>query len=161
MSVLSAQSIRRLCTDPNMMQGRPPLITPFTERGVIAGRSYGLSSCTYDCRINHNLLLPVHQGRLAVTLEKFHLAPNICGSVFDKSTHARVFVTAFNTFLDPGWFGNLTIELVNLGHEVVEWQAGEPVVQIKFEWLDEPTDRPYQGKYQDQPAIPVGPIYEE
>lgn len=161
MSVLSAQSIRRLCIDPKTMQGRLPLITPFTERGVLAGRSYGLSSCTYDCRIAHNLLLPVGQGKLAVTMERFCFPSNVCGSLLDKSTHARLFVSAFNTHFDPGFVGHATIELVNLGDAVAEWQAGDPICQMKFEWLDEPTELPYQGKYQDQPMVPVGPIAEE
>jgi len=159
-SVLSAQSIRRLCLDETIVKMRAPLLSPFVERGVANGRSYGLSSCTYDCRIAHNLLLPVHQGKLAVTMEWFCMPNNVCGSVLDKSTHARVFVTAFNTHLDPGWYGYLTVELVNLGPEVVEWQEGDPVCQVKFEWLDEPTDRPYDGKYNNQPQVPVGPILE-
>lgn len=155
MSVLSSQSIRRLCT------GSKPLLQPFVERGVIRGKSFGLSSCTYDCRIAHPLLLPVNQGKLAVTIERFCLPPNICGSVFDKSTYARVFITAFNTLLDPGWCGYLTVELVNLGNEVAEFYEGDPICQIKFEYLDEASDKPYEGKYQDQPPEPVGPRYEK
>lgn len=159
MTVLSAQSIRRLCI-VGAEQYTFPLIEPFVERGVVGGRSFGLSSCTYDCRIAHPLILPVHQGRLAVTMERFCFPHNVCGSVLDKSTHARVFVSAFNTHLDPGWRGWLTVELVNLGTEVAEWKEGDPLCQLKFEWLDEPTDKPYEGKYQDQPPEPVGPRYE-
>jgi dCTP deaminase len=100
----------------------------------------------------------VKQGRLAVTLEHFNIPNAICGSVLDKSTWARVFVTAFNTHLDPGWHGYLTVELVNLGEEVVEYQEGDPVCQVKFEWLDEPTELPYKGKYQDQSRVPTPAI---
>lgn len=161
MTVLSAQSIRQLCHNPHTrLNTKLELICPFTERGVINGRSYGLGPCTYDVRTNGNILLPVNQGRLAVTIEHFNLPHNVCGSVLDKSTHARVFVTAFNTHLDPGWCGYLTVELVNLGNSVVEWQHGDPLCQIKFEWLDEKTELPYRGKYQGQPAVPVGPINE-
>jgi deoxycytidine triphosphate deaminase len=31
--------------------------------------------------------------------------------VLDKSSYARVFVTAFNTFIDCGFCGNMTLEL--------------------------------------------------
>lgn len=148
MTVLSAQSIRRLCFDVS-------LLDPFVERGVVRGRSYGLSACTYDLRISHNLLLPVGQGRLAATIERFRIPTNVCGSVLDKSSWARVFVSAFNTHLDPGWQGYLTVELVNLGTEVVDYQAGDPLCQVKFEWLDLPTDLPYGGKYQNQGPEPV------
>lgn len=157
MTVLSAQSIRKLCID---QQGNAwssgPLITPFTERRVINFRSFGLSACSYDCRISDGLIVPVGESRLAATLERFCLPANICGSVLDKSTHARIFLSAFNTHLDPGWEGFLTVELSNLGQYPVFFEPGDPLIQVKFEWLDEPTDLPYQGKYQNQESSPVG-----
>lgn len=165
MSVLSAQFIRRLCVAPRLVNWwiEKPLLDPFVERGVQNGRSYGLSACTYDCRISDGLIIPVGQGRLAATMERFAIPPNVCGSVLDKSTWARVFVTAFNTHLDPGWEGYLTVELVNLGTEVAEYQPGDPVCQVKFEWLDEPTDRPYRDgmKYFNQGPGPVLARYEK
>lgn len=136
------------------------MIIPFVERGIVRGRSYGLSACTYDCRIAGNLLIPVRQSRLAVTMERFKLPSTICGSVLDKSSWARVFVSAFNTHLDPGWEGFLTVELTNLGEEAAELLDGDPIVQVKFEWLDEPTELPYRGKYQYQEQFPV-PAREE
>lgn len=209
MSVLSAQSIRRLC-DPEerarwrgigsgsplgyaLNAGAGPMISPFTERGVVNGKSYGLSACTYDCRIDQDLILEpmpfgvisrfmndYHGGdwaraavqadltagakfrALASTIERFSMPFNVCGSVLDKSSYARVFVSAFNTHLDPGWDGFLTVELVNLGPDEVNYRVGDPVCQIKFEWLDEPTDLPYIGrKYSDQPRRPVAAIAED
>jgi dCTP deaminase len=149
MTVLSAQTIRLYC-------GRPrPLISPFVERGVVRGRSFGLSACTYDCRTDRPLVVPVRQSRLAVTLERFIIPPHICTSVLDKSSWARVFLSAFNTHLDPGWEGYLTVELANLSEEPIEFEEGDPLCQIKFEFLDQPTNIPYAGKYQDQPAEPV------
>src|SRR5580700_3607968 len=114
MTVLSAQSIRQLCDDRldgsveysmSFKHGRrifvsKPLISPFVERGVVNGRSFGLSACSYDCRIADSLLVPVGQSRLAATLERFALPTNICGQVLDKSTHARMFLSAYNTHLD-------------------------------------------------------------
>jgi dCTP deaminase len=162
MTVLSAQSIRRACVKDKHgdlhAQGlylSKPLLDPFVERGVVNGRSFGLSACTYDVRAADGILLPVGKGKLVVTEERFCIPPNMCGSVLDKSSHARVFVTAFNTHLDPGWEGYLTVELVNLGAEVAIWNPGDPLCQIKFEWLDEATDLPYTGKYQNQPMEPV------
>lgn len=164
MTILSAQSIRRLCERIDSLNGeqqepgilRGPLLTPFVERGVINGKSFGLSACTYDCRIADGLIIPAGQSRLASTMERFCLPNNICGSVLDKSSWARVFVTAFNTHLDPGWEGFLTVELSNLGTEAAIFQPGDPLCQIKFEWLDEPTDLPYSGKYQHQEPGPQG-----
>jgi dCTP deaminase len=152
--ILSAQTIRHYA-----LTRTPPLITPFVEKGVIRGRSFGLSACTYDCRIADALLVPVGQSRLASSLERFCLPADICAQVMDKSTWARVFLTAFNTHLDPGWEGFLTVELSNLGSEVAEFLPGDPLVQIKFEFLDQRTQLPYAGKYQNQEAGPQGPRY--
>lgn len=149
MTVLSAQTIRTYCAGPR------PLIAPFAERGVVRGRSFGLSACTYDCRTDRPLIVPVRQCRLAVTLERFDLPLHVCGSVVDKSSWARLFVSAFNTHLDPGWHGYLTVKLANLSEEPVELLEGDPLCQVKFEFLDAPTALPYSGKYQDQPVRPV------
>lgn len=169
MSVLSAQSIRRLCAEvagQNYwrrnygVRSLGPLITPYVERQVINGKSVGLSACTYDCRIAQSLELLPGKAALASTIEQFNIPIDVCGSVLDKSSYARVFVSAFNTHLDPGWHAakgtnHLTLELVNLGPEVAIYEKGDAVCQVKFEWLDEPTDLPYQGKYQSQPDRPV------
>lgn len=155
MTVLSAQTIRKRCKHWDGSPNPNGLISPFVERGVIRGRSFGLSACTYDCRIAEALVIPVKQSRLAVTMERFCFPRDICGSVLDKSSWARVFVSAFNTHLDPGWEGFLTLELSNLGEEFVEFQEGDPICQIKFELLDHPTDLPYRGKYQNQEPKPI------
>ena len=148
MSVLSAQSIRRLC------KSYAGMIDPFTEREVVNGKSFGLSACTYDCRIDDGLILEPGQSALASTLEYIRLPHNVCASILDKSTYARWFLTAFNTHIDPGFCGYVTVELVNLGNESINLQSGDPLCQLKFEWLDYPTELPYVGKYQDQERGP-------
>lgn len=155
MSVLSAQTIRRLCLVNS------PLIDPFVERGVFNGKSFGLSACTYDCRIDHDLILMPGKSALASTLEHVRLPNNICGSILDKSTYARLFMTAFNTHIDPGFAGFVTVELSNLGEEVIRFEKGEPLCQIKFELLDYPTELPYRGKYSNQERGPQGPRFEK
>ena len=87
---------------------------------------------------------------LAYTVEDFCLPDNVSAQVCDKSTFARVFLSAFNTFFDPGFHGNATLELVNLGESRVSYRKGQAVCQFVFSWLDEPTESPYDGKYQHQ-----------
>lgn len=206
MTILSAQSIRMLCVPDSYGKYRlgyhhqtlnryvedqikNPLISPFTERGTQNGKSYGLSACTYDCRIAEEELIlepmpfwivaeflqrrarpdfmnankyaefgtrisNTQYRALASTMERFCFPTNICGSVLDKSSYARVFVSAFNTHLDPGWEGFLTVELVNCGDTTIHYKKGDPLCQIKFEWLDAPTVLPYSGKYQNQESGP-------
>ena len=97
---------------------------------------------------------------LAHTIEDFHFPDNVAGAVCDKSSFARVFVSAFNTFFDPGFQGNATLELVNLGAETVVIKAGDPICQFLFHFLDKPTDRPYRGKYFGQKKGAQPAIYE-
>ena len=98
---------------------------------------------------------------LAHTMEDFWFPRNVAGAVCDKSSFARVFVSAFNTFFDPGFHGNATLELVNLGPETVRIEAGDPICQFLFHFLDRPTDRPYRGKYQGQAKGAQPAIYEK
>lgn len=91
---------------------------------------------------------------LAHTIEDFYMPDDVVGYVCDKSTYARVFVSAFNTLFDPGFKGNATLELVNLGEDPVYIKAGDPICQFTFHWLDKKTDRPYDGKYQHQTKAP-------
>src|SRR5881397_275440 len=139
--ILSAQSIRRLCNS------EPPLIWPFVERGVLSGKSFGLSAASYDCRLAQNIIINRGEPVLASTMERFHLPDNVCGMVLDKSTHARIGISAFNTFLDPGWEGWLTLELVKFSEGVINLYSGTPICQVAFYWLDENTEMPYRGKY--------------
>ena len=87
---------------------------------------------------------------LAHTTEDLRMPTFIDAQVTDKSSYARVFCSAFNTYVDPGFRGNLTLELVNHGREPMVIKAGDPIVQLLFTLLDRATDRPYKGKYQDQ-----------
>ena len=136
MSQLSAQSIRKLC------EGETPMLSPFVnEKTVVNGTSFGLSAASYDVRIGHDLRLYPKQSSLAHTLEDFHMPDNVVAYVVDKSTYGRRFVSAMNTLIDPGFVGNLTLELVNFGDQLVDIKAGDPICQIAFHWLDEPTER--------------------
>jgi dCTP deaminase len=97
---------------------------------------------------------------LASTVERFAMPDWIVGIVHDKSTIARMGIALQNTVIEPGWEGYLTLEITNHGEEPVELVARQPIAQVLFHPLDQPTDRPYRGKYQDQPARPVGAIKE-
>ena len=87
---------------------------------------------------------------LAYTVEDFYMPHRVTADVADKSTYARLFVSAYNTFIDPGFVGNLQLEIVNDSAEYVEVKAGDPICQIIFSWTDGKTNRPYDGKYQFQ-----------
>jgi dCTP deaminase len=82
------------------------------------------------------------------------LPDDLAGTVRDKSSWARVGLAVQNTFLDPGWSGYLTIELSNHSDVEIRIERNEPIAQIVFELLDQPTELAYSGKYQNQERGP-------
>jgi dCTP deaminase len=148
--ILSAQSIRRRC-----LEHTPPLIEPFVERDVSpGGNSFGLGPASYDVRIDQDVTVPAHGFVRASTVEHFTMPNDLIGTVRDKSSWAREGLSVFNTILDPGWPGYLTLELANVSDVEIRIARNEPIAQIVFELLDEPTQLPYRGKYFNQERGP-------
>ncbi len=158
--ILSAQTIRNFCN-------AGVLIEPFNERTVVHGKTFGLSACGYDVRVEFEMgnalkfQAPHHEHwashyepgytfALASTVERFAIPDNVMGVVHDKSSWARQGLTVQNTVIEPGWEGFLTLELVYHGSGELIVCAGDPIAQIVFHWLDAHTEQPYDGKYQNQ-----------
>lgn len=147
--ILSGQSIKR--------RG---IFTPFRTRTRAHGMTYGLGPAGYDVRVIETVCLPPGGARLTSTLEHIDMPHDLLGKVADKSTWARRFLAVQNTIIEPGWRGYLTLELSNHGADSLVVPAGAPIAQIILHLLDEPTEHPYDGKYQDQPAGAVNSILE-
>jgi dCTP deaminase len=145
--ILSGQSIE----DRNM-------IRPFSPRQKVHGMTYGLGTAGYDVRLAQDIMLGAGAFALGSTVEEFMMPDDVLGMVADKSTWARQGIAVQNTIIEPGWYGFLTLELTNHGKHLVYLKAGMPIAQIIFHLLDRPTNRPYEGKYQGQPARPVEAI---
>lgn len=156
--ILSAQSIRARVA--GALPGRIAIV-PFSERQVVNGMSYGLSACGYDIRIKDETWVPPHGFVLAVSLEYISIPADLRATLADKSTWARRGIAVQNTRFEPGWYGYPTIEITNHGDSKVIIPAGAPIGQMEFTMLDQATEHPYSGKYQNQPQRPVGPIEEK
>ena len=148
--ILPAQEIRN----------RKP-IEPFRERTVYNGMTYGLGPAGYDVRIAQSILLKPGAFALASTLEHFSIPDDIAAFVLDKSSWARKGLSLFNTVLEPGWIGYLTLELANLSLKPIEIREGSPIAQIMFHQLSAQTEQPYVGKYQFQQQGPQPAIEEK
>jgi dCTP deaminase len=160
--ILPAQTIWSLCESPMLeFTKRKPIISPFTQKGVFNGMSYGLSSAGYDIRVKQDIMLLPDKFTLASAIEHFCFPDDVLGVVHDKSSLARRGLSVFNTVIEPGWTGYLTLELRNQGQEIIHLPAGSPVAQIIFHRLEAPTFLPYRGKYQDQADAPVPAIQEQ
>lgn len=53
-------------------------------------------------------------------------------------------------WVDPGFKGEITLELFNANRCAIELKAGRRVGQLVFAKMDAPAQHPYQGKYQGQ-----------
>ena len=154
MTILSAQSIRMAC-DVEWPLGKP-LIRPFVERGVSpGGKTFGLSSASYDLRVAKEVTLMGKDFQLATVMEYITMPDFLAATIRDKSGWARAGLAVQNTHVNPGWRGYLTLELSSHVDNWIIIPAGEPIAQIVFELLDEPTEQPYLGRYQDHPNVPM------
>lgn len=93
---------------------------------------------------------------LANLVESFNMPDNVVARVEGKSTWARQFLTVHSAgFIDPGFRGDITLELKNDGHHNLNLVPGMAIAQVSFQWLAAPAMRPYGSKgldshYQDQ-----------
>jgi dCTP deaminase len=152
--ILPAQEIRSRCASS------APMISPFVERDVVRGMSFGLSAASYDVRIAESVTLDPGEFVLASTMERFCIPNDVLIVVHDKSSWARRGLAVQNTIFDPGWRGYATLELTNYGRETLTILRGDPIAQVVCHLLTEPTTQPYgfngTGKYQNQEPGPQG-----
>lgn len=137
--------------------------------------SFGLSEAGYDIRLKQDIrfvpdkfgttrisILEPDESRakldygrfiLASAIEEFDMPNHLVGIVHDKSTWARKGLSVFNTVIEPGWKGFLTLELVYHGAEDLHIPAGSGIAQVIFHQITEFSA--YTGKYQNQADKPV------
>lgn len=138
------------------------------------GVSYGLGEAGYDIRLKQGIRFSftkhgcevkldkglIYPGRfcIASAIEEFDVPTNLVGVVHDKSTWARKGLSVFNTVIEPGFRGGLTLELVYHGYENLYIPAGAGIAQVIFTTLSSTAS--YSGKYQNQSSEPVHAIFE-
>ncbi|WP_248897756.1 dCTP deaminase [Haloplanus halobius] len=93
---------------------------------------------------------------LGTTKERIEVPPDLVANVEGRSSLGRLAVVVHATagFVDPGYRGQVTLELSNLGTAPVALTPGMRVSQLVFTELSSPAERPYGSdrgsKYQDQ-----------
>lgn len=110
------------------------------------------------CTQTQNGLVTERRGRFitASAMEKFCMPTSLMAIVHDKSSWARKGLSVFNTVLEPGWRGFLTLELVFHGSEELIIPAGAGIAQVVFHPVSDAML--YDGRYQDQEDRPVEAI---
>jgi dCTP deaminase len=107
-------------------------------------------------------LLPPHHAVLALTAERLRVPLDHVARVEGKSTLGRLFLLVHVTagWIDPGFDGLVTLEIVNLAPWPVVLRPGMPIAQVSFARLSQRLRRGYHGHYQHQerplpPALPL------
>ena len=155
-----------------------PILNMEPSKVKLNGVSHGLGEAGYDIRIKQDIRFsPNGGGRLisvlephesypttkvgrftrASAIEEFTMPRNLTGIVHDKSTWAREGLSVFNTVIEPGWKGFLTLELVYHGQGDLHIPAGSGIAQVIFHRTA--CNAEYTGKYQHQADKPVDAIF--
>lgn len=112
---------------------------------------------TLDSEINYKtisadtyLILP-GQFVLATTMEYFELPDNLTAFVEGRSSLGRMGLFIQNAgWVDPGFKGEITLELFNANRFAIELKSGRRIGQLVFAEMDDYALKSYNGKYQGQ-----------
>lgn len=143
--MLSDRTIRKL------MEKQELLIDPIEDRQIqpasVDLRLGGLCHRDgYPLIFFEHEAFPLEPRRflLGGTIETVGLCRNLVGRVEGKSTRARQgLIVHAAGFVDPGFRGQLTLEMFNMGDEPIFLEYGMLICQIAFNWMDTTPDRAY------------------
>ena len=92
----------------------------------------------------------LHPGEfvLGQTLEWVELPDDLVARLEGKSSNGRLGLLIHSTagYVDPGWKGNLTLELSNVANLPIALYFGMRIGQISFFEMSSPVERPYGSK---------------
>jgi dCTP deaminase len=121
------------------------------RRGYLVITPYS-SECqqpaSYDLRAAGDMLLPQGTCTLVPTLEWVELPMDLAGTLRCRSSFGRRGVLLGAGFVDPGFRGQLTLCLTNLGSDDLIVQKNDRVVQMILHEVRE-GNQSYSGRYQD------------
>ncbi|MDP8905406.1 MAG: dCTP deaminase [Chloroflexota bacterium] len=105
---------------------------------------------------------------LGQTLEWVELPADLVARLEGKSSLGRLGLLIHSTagYVDPGWKGNLTLELSNVANLPIALYRGMRIGQISFLRMSSPVERPYGSrelgsKYQGQSSPTESQFYRD
>lgn len=88
---------------------------------------------------------------LATTMEYLKLPHDMTAFVEGRSSIGRMGLFIQNAgWVDPGFEGEITLEIFNANSLPIKLTSGRRICQIVFAKMDQATLNPYKGKYQSQ-----------
>jgi len=112
-----------------------------------------LNPAGYDLRCSKKVILKPKHYELVATLETVELGLNITAYLHIRSSLAREGVIGSFAVVDPGFRGQLTLNLHNVSEKEVTLGKGERIVQIVFHNLGSTAKKGYNGSYQNSKGI--------
>lgn len=110
--------------------------------------------------ITDGFLLFPGQFVLSSTLERVSIPVDMVGRIEGKSSIGRLGMTAHITagYLDPGFRGNVTLEIANFFTRPIRLWPGVRIAQLGFEMMSSACERPYGSEglgshYQDAKGV--------
>lgn len=100
---------------------------------------------------------------LAATQERIRIPDDAAGFLSARSSWGRdglAVICGPAGFLDPGFHGNVVLELSVVGSDLIVW-PGAAVCQLVLSRLTTPCLRPYSGKYQGQDDVTPSRLFQE
>lgn len=97
------------------------------------------------------ITIPPHSFLLATTMEFIKLPHDLTAFVEGRSSIGRIGLFIQNAgWVDPGFEGQITLELYNANSLPIRLEAGRRICQLVFCRMDQASAAPYHGKYQGQ-----------
>ena len=107
---------------------------------------------SYDLRAAGETRLPCGICTLLPTLEWVELPGDLAGTIRCRSSFGRRGVLLGAGFVDPGFRGQLTLCLTNMGKEEITVSQNDRVAQMILHEVRNPGES-YSGRYQDSSGV--------
>lgn len=108
------------------------------------------------------LTIPPHSFLLATTMESVELPNNLTAFVEGRSSVGRIGLFIQNAgWVDPGFKGQITLELYNANSLPIKLEAGRRICQLVLCSMDQAALKPYNGKYQGQKKSTGSKVYQD
>jgi dCTP deaminase len=125
------------------------------EAGGLVIRPYS-DTCqqpaSYDLRVTGHQILPKGACTLVPSLEWVELPADLAATLRCRSSYARKGLLLGGGFVDPGFRGQLTLCLGNLGAGDIVLSPSERVVQMILHQVKGGAEL-YEGRYQDSQGV--------
>ena len=131
-------------------------ILEYLRRGKIKITPFEVSCLNpagYDLRSSTNMVIKPKHYELTATLETVELGLSVMASLHIRSSLAREGIVGSFAVVDPGFRGQLTLNLHNAGKKEITILMREPIVQMVFHTLGSSARKGYDGSYQNSEGI--------